>query len=353
MGISNDIISFLFVYKKLNLPGLGLLELIRNPARRNAAKNKIIGPGYSIEFHTDKYDEKIFNNFVNFLSSKHNISLKKAENTIRKYSLELLNNIANFGSASIDNLGIFTGKNGKFHFELSPVLAEIIKESYPDYSLPYIKREKKEVISSTGSVTTEKQNKASSEKNWIFPFIILTISSIIFVCMIYCFSNLLSDNNSKQIVSDTTNTASGKIFTPDTSEEFPFEEVQDTTEQSQGTTAENADTLNTADKDLNTDTSTAEIPEKVTLEELIKMAPELRKKYEKSCIIITGSFIRKSNASRMISRLQKDGFTPYSEKYGRFHRTGVIFDCNKKPLKSFLKELRQSIDRDSWILKWK
>ncbi len=340
MDLTNDIISFLFTYRRLNLPGLGLLELIKTSAKRNVAKNKIIGPEFNLKFYDNKYDNKIFQDFILFISSKHKISIRKSENKIRKYSLELLNNIANYGSATIDNLGSFSRKNDKLHFELSPVLSEIIKESYPDYSLPFIKREiektKPPVVAPVYG-----NKKVASNKNWIFPFIILTISSIILVCMIYCFSNLLKTGTGKVIVEDTTKISSGKTIPQDTSGEFPFEEEIPSNESS--------DSLNTENTDQKTDT----IPEKISLEELIKMAPELRKKYEKTCIIITGSFIRKYNAGRMIKRLKKDGFTPYSERYGRFHRTGVLFDCNKKPLREFLDELRHSIDKESWVLKWK
>ena len=351
MDLTNDIISFLFTYRKLNLPGLGLLELIKTSAKRNVAKNKIIGPEFYLEFHDNEYDKKILSDLIKLISSKHKISTKKAEDEIQKLSLNLLNNIANFGSASIDNLGTFSRKNDNLHFELSPVLAEIIKESYPDYSLPYIKREKKEDTDIPVMTPVYDRRKASSNKNWIFPFIILTISSIILVCMIYCFSNLMRTDTQKQIVSDTTKISSGKIISQDTSDEFPFEEeVSDSSIKLQEIPSnESSDSVNTENTDQETDT----IPEKISLEELIKMAPELRTKYEKTCIIITGSFIRKYNARRMIKRLKKDGFTPYSERYGRFHRTGVLFDCNKKPLRVFLKELRQTIDKDSWILKWK
>ncbi len=350
MDLTNDIISFLFTYRKLNLPGLGLLELIKTSAKRNIAKNKIIGPEFNLKFYDNKYDNDIFENFISFISSKYNISTRKSEDKIRKYSLELLNNIANYGSATIDNLGSFSRKNDKLHFELSPVLSEIIKESYPDYSLPFIKREIEKTKTPVVAPVYDNK-KVSSNNNWIFPFIILTISSIIIVCMIYCFSNLLNPDTGKVMVKDTTNSNESKTIPQDTSEAFPFEkEVPDSIIKSQEIPSnESSDSLNTEKTDQKTDT----IPEKISLEELIKMAPELRTKYEKTCIIITGSFIRKYNARRMIKRLKKDGFSPYSERYGRFHRTGVLFDCNKKPLREFLDELRHSVDKESWVLKWK
>ncbi len=350
MDLTNDIISFLFSYRKLNLPGLGLLVLIKTPAKRNVAKNKILGPDFYLEFHDNQYDERIFSDFVNYLSSKHKISFKKAENIFRKYSLELLNNIANFGSAAIDNLGAFSRKKNKLHFELSPVLAEIIKESYPDYSLPYIKRKEKKNIPPP-VVKPYNTGKNTSSTNWIFPFFILTISSIVIACMIYCFSNLMREKTDKHLVADSIKSSTNKIMPPDSSEEFIFGNENSVTDTQQSGKISNTGLINQDSVKLNQKTDT--IPVKITLEKLIKMAPELRSEYEKTCIIITGSFIKKYNARRMIKRLQKAGFSPYSERYGKFHRTGVVFDCNKKPLRVFLKELRQSIDKDSWVLKWK
>ncbi len=369
----------------MNLPGLGTLELTKLPAKRDFKRNKINAPEYHIKFYDNEFDNQANLYFVEYLTSKHKLSVKKAENLIGKYSLDILNNIANYGSASIINLGTFSRKNDKLIFEFSQVLTEIINQSYPDYPLLHIKRTEKKNTPPTINLTNS--SKETKESHWILPFFVLTATSIIIICMIYCFSNLFNDNNSgnlKNNISDTMHTAvidtGNTSFTDDSSEttaqaqnqtqnaqkdtnisitsnedtamqEFPVEE-NDSGSMIKTDESLPADSVYTVDKSSSAGTGEPVI-KKITLEELISMAPELRKKYEKSCIIITGSFIKKYNAKRMVRRLVLEGFTPYSERYGRFHRTGVIFDCDKRPLRVFLNELRQTIDKESWVLKWK
>lgn len=71
----------------------------------------------------------------------------------------------------------------------------------------------------------------------------------------------------------------------------------------------------------------------------------------KTCVIIVGSFLKKSNAIRMQEKVSEDGYQVYTELYGDFNRVGIQFDCFHQKLEEVLEELKQKYHPDSWILK--
>ncbi len=354
MDITNDIISFIFSEKQLSLPGLGVLALSKKTAHRSPTKTKIYGPKFTIDFDDSISNEAINDRFYQFVAIKHNKSKNRVKDELNKYSVEILNNLANFNSAQIKNLGIFKRVDDKIQFEFSPIFNDLIRESYPDFPLLLIDRktddkdEKSVQIAIPNEKITQKTKSHTKKQGWFFPLIVLTLLSLGFVCLMYCLSNILpanknNDINQKKqnnIITDTT--LNEKVHIKHLSESNDTQKAQTLKEMpdnSQNSTKSSEEEI----KNL----------EKISLEELINLGPELKSNYTKSCIIIVGSFKRKSNSSRMKLRLLKDKFTPYVEKYGKFYRTGVVFDCDKKPLYTFLKELRNSIDKGSWVLKYK
>jgi len=71
----------------------------------------------------------------------------------------------------------------------------------------------------------------------------------------------------------------------------------------------------------------------------------------KTCVIIVGSFIKKNNAIRMEQKVVHDGYTSFTEEYGKFNRVGIQFDCMQRNLEEVLAKLKQKYHPDSWILK--
>ncbi|MBK7232619.1 MAG: hypothetical protein IPH93_10235 [Saprospiraceae bacterium] len=71
----------------------------------------------------------------------------------------------------------------------------------------------------------------------------------------------------------------------------------------------------------------------------------------KTCVIIVGSFIKKNNAIRLEKKVVHDGYTSFTEEFGKFNRVGIQFDCMQRNLEEVLAELKQKYHPDSWILK--
>lgn len=365
MDLTNDIISYIFTEKQLSLPGLGTLYLKQSSASRSPSKRKIYGPKFDIQLEDTEYDSGINGAFYQYVANKNKKSINQIEDEVHKYSISLLNDLANYGKANINNLGFFKRANNKLQFEFSPVFQELLGESYPDLPLLLIDRkenkenivtksEKSQDITAIDGVRNKKHNKPG----WIFPLIVLTLLSLGFVCLMYCLSEVIPGDNTYKEHSNKKNStliATGK----DTTKK---EKQTDTTAiakpidtvKSQIQKQRKPENVKNDRRIVNPVTTVQERNlEKIPLAKLIDMSDSLKKSFDKSCIIIVGSFKRKSNSIRMKNRLVRSKFTPYVEKYGKFYRTGVVFDCNEKPLYEFLEELRSSIDKNSWVLKYK
>ena len=364
--------------EKVVFPGLGVLSVEQTSARSNPAKNKLLAPRYLLTFDSDGYDEKSYKLFIEYLATKYKTGKKKAAEQFEKYSLRLVNSIANFGKAEIENLGTFKRDNGKVVFEVSPLFKEILREGYFDIPLVYIDRNDEKAANTfagakvSASRTVASKRSGGKRRDWIFPLFILVAISLVFICLVNCLSAALPDADGDAAAGSRVETqvagmtSGGKtqdasqnamdedsIFLPANSGDTAIGSGPDGEDIDDGSKSQpsglQADTSAPHD---NLPLKKDEL-EKISLDELINLAPELQKAFNKSCIIITGSFVRKSNATRMIKLLIKKGYTPYSEKYGRFHRTGVVFDCEKNSLYDFLNTLRKDIDKQSWVLKWK
>jgi len=360
MDITNDIISFIFTEKQLSLPGLGMLRLSKSSAYRSPARTKIYGPKFNIELQDSEYDKAINEKFYQYVANKHKKSVRKVEDEVNKFSIGILNDLANFNSAQIENLGSFKRVNDKIQFEFSPLFNDLLKESYPDFPLLSIDRKQnlskdistQDVVTPTPPVSPRKAG-TNGKPGWIFPLIVLTLLSLGFVCLMYCLSGVFPDNK----VERNSNIEKPAVITPDSQGKKTTEKpnkVLDTASQIIGSNVTNqnhSENSSSTDSDINQ--KDLDNLDKISLEELIDLGSDLKSNFNKSCIIIVGSFKRKSNSIRMKNRLLKDNFVPYVEKYGKFYRTGVVFDCDKKPLFKFLEELRNSIDKESWVLKYK
>ncbi len=86
------------------------------------------------------------------------------------------------------------------------------------------------------------------------------------------------------------------------------------------------------------------LPENVTeLDKIVR---------NKTCVIIIGSFVKKSNADRLAKRVRADGYRLYRAPYKEYTRIGIRFDCMARNLQDVLSELKARYDPQAWILKY-
>jgi cell division septation protein DedD len=75
------------------------------------------------------------------------------------------------------------------------------------------------------------------------------------------------------------------------------------------------------------------------------------KAFDGECIIIVGSFSRKSNADRMMKRVSEAGYKAYLGRNNGMVRVGMTFECNREDLTDSMKSMRGKFTKDAWYLK--
>lgn len=72
--------------------------------------------------------------------------------------------------------------------------------------------------------------------------------------------------------------------------------------------------------------------------------------YIKKCVIITGAFKSTKYRDLMIERLRANGYDIFSEKKGKLTRVGIQFECHEKDLEKYLQAIRDTLDKEAWYL---
>ena len=75
------------------------------------------------------------------------------------------------------------------------------------------------------------------------------------------------------------------------------------------------------------------------------------KSFDGECIIIVGSFSRKSNAERMMKKVSEAGYKTYLGRNNGMVRVGMTFECNTEDLTDSMKSMRGKFTKDAWYLK--
>lgn len=98
--------------------------------------------------------------------------------------------------------------------------------------------------------------------------------------------------------------------------------------------------------------------EEVDMEDYLKDKPKLQKyaKYltkeivDTGCVIVVGTFNKSRNVIKMKDKLRRAGLSPYTEVHKGMTRVGVIFPCEEHDLEGYIDTLRRSFDNNAWYL---
>lgn len=356
MDLNNDIIAYLFSESRISFPGFGTLILVREGAKVNPAKNKIIGEKYKTVFLYDEYYHENVKSFVNFIKNKYKLDEKAAENTFHKYSLDLLNNFTSSDTAEINGLGTFKKQNGIYSFQLSSTINELAENAYPDYPLLLMEKPVQEIPLETASIPDVLVQEAVIKKSGKSKSFYITLFSLIFVasilCLIFCVLNLKdnkSENKISPVVQDTTEIANN----PDSTE---FAEDDD---MSVFMDSANVETPNIAENSKN-EISKPDVKPNVskTLKNTVSKefsvnlenSGDLKNYYPRTCIIISGSFRSRTNAINLFKKIVKNGFEPFAEYSSGMYRVGSIANMDTTSPEDHLIKMQNSIEKNSWIL---
>lgn len=355
MDLSKDIIAYLFSESRISFSGFGTLILIREGAKINPAKNKIIGQKYNTVFLYNEYFEENIKGFVNFIKNKYKLDTITAENDFQKYSLDLLNSFTSSDEAEIHGLGIFRKQNGNYSFQLSSIIDELASNAFPDYPLLLMEKPKQEItteITSISEVSVKEPEIKKSGKSkgfYISLFSLILIGGII--CFIFCIKNL--KNKESADVINSLNQDSTEIVNID-STEFSVEDdmsvFMDSSENKNSVVVENIDNEKLKPESKKNIGKPAETIVTAEFDINIRNSKKLKSFYPNTCIIISGSFKSKTNAKKLFKRIEKNGFLPYAEFYNNMYRVGSIANIDVISPEDHLLRMQNSIERNSWVL---
>lgn len=356
MDLTKDIIAYLFSEDRISFPGFGTLILVREGAKINPAKNKIIGEKYKTVFLYDEYYNESTKGFVNFIKNKYKLDEKTAENTFQKYSLNLLNNFTSSDSAEINGLGTFIKQNGNYSFQLSSIINELASNAFPDYPLLLMDKpvkENAEEISAIPEVLVHEPGIKKSTKSKRF---YITLFSLIFVGGILCFIFCIHNLNNKQFGDDLTSVNQDTteiVNNSDTSvltEEDDMSVFMDSAETKSPKVAENEED----EKSKPESKPNFNNPPKTNISKdfyiNLQNSTNLKRFYSKTCIVISGSFKSKTNALKLFKKIVKNGFEPYVEFHSGMYRVGSIANMDAISPEDHLISMQNSIEQNSWIL---
>jgi hypothetical protein len=183
--------KYFIINRKLNLPGIGVLEIHRRPATLDFARKAFAPPGARIDFSAvnSAADQKFFS----FLSAEQNIEEVEAATRFEVLVQELKDNLQVNGKADLPGLGTLI-RNEPGSVQFTPLLQEpgFLREVSIEPTVPAIVEEPSTIIEpapkeiEVHETMNEGDEEAAVEKsNWAVYAIIIALLSIAAIVYYY------------------------------------------------------------------------------------------------------------------------------------------------------------------------
>lgn len=401
----SEIVSkYLFTYGSVAVPGIGTFSISDSSSGFKLESNILTPPTKMVGFSEEVIDE---DGLVKYLKNNHGYSRKDAEKKISEYSKKFLNDLLNYGVATIPGIGQLSKyANGEIIFE--PAKEFLITSNY---MLPELKLTP---LSSAPVVEkptiTEIPPTLAPKAKPIIPQVAVPTAA---TAAAFLGSTEKTDApQTKPVTQEAKVPPQPKVVTPDAKpstltpiekpepvkpkpivkkEPIVSEPVKSTPapiyyEEDKGFFAEwkwllltilgliglsilcykcydkyvagdgssVSDKITEAKNAITGKTSEAE----VDIEDYLKDKPKLQKyaKYltkeivDTGCVIVVGTFKKSRNVIKMKDKLRRAGLSPYAEVHKGMTRVGVIFPCQDHDLEGYIDTLRRSFDRNAWYL---
>jgi nucleoid DNA-binding protein len=356
MDLNKDIIAYLFSESRISFPGFGTLILVREGAKINPAKNKLVGEKYKTVFLYDEYYNNNIKSFVNFIKNKYKLDGKAAENAFRKYSLDLLNSFSSSDSAEISGLGTFRKQNGNFSFQLFSIINELASNAFPDYPLLLMEKPMHENAPEITSTPDLFVQEPVIKNHWKSKSFYITLFSLIFIgailCFIFCILNLKNKESRGETISLNQDT-SEIVNNLDSSVQTEVDDLSvfmDSADSEASNIVENIEDEISKQEPKTKVSKPANSYVSKDFDMNIRNSRKLKSFYSNTCIIISGSFKSKANAKKLFKKIIKNGFEPYAESHNEMYRVGSIANMDAIKPEDHLIRMQNSIEQNSWIL---
>ena len=202
INIGHSISEFLKFENQVSIPGLGSFRLQPSQQSFQLGDGAIHPPFTKITFSEETRSDQ---RFPEFIKRKYQISKKKAEKAIKRFSTRILNNLLNLGRATINGLGHLEHNENR-HVVFFPQPEAFAHENYglPEITISPITRsfeEKRQKFAvtpqSTSAVIASEQLKVNRKE--VFPPIFLFL---IIIILLFLLAWWFVNQNSPQKVTD-------------------------------------------------------------------------------------------------------------------------------------------------------
>jgi hypothetical protein len=190
--------KYFIINRRLNLPGIGVLEIRRLPASLDFTRKAFTPPGTRIDFSAGKSvaDKKFFS----FLSGEQNIEEVEAAKRFDVFVQELKDNLQVNGHADLPGLGTLTRKEaGGVHFDPVLQVPSFFQEMSIDRSVPGVVGKSPGIIEPPPkeievqpAIEEEREDAEVEKSNWRVYAIIIALLSIAAIVYYYTVNGSLN-----------------------------------------------------------------------------------------------------------------------------------------------------------------
>jgi hypothetical protein len=325
------------------LPGIGSISMIQSPSYFTHGKTKLHPPKLNFEYSEEKLENV---DLVQLIAFSEDISAKEAENSVHKYAEKILNDCLNYESALIPGVGYLNKEENTF--ELFPRESLLLK------SLQGLQPIKVEPIRKlTGEILPETATTIKSSGDWITYLGALLLGAFMILSYHYLVDPLgtiqpsnteLSKRNIEKEQNPTSNILEKEQKVNQGQESEPVD-LKLLVPNNQDSVAKQDNLRSTSELGI------IQQPTKERKQTQDTSGISIAKpKKDQKCIILVGVYNRPIEALVMVDRIKAKGFEPFRDVKFDANRVGVQFNCAEENLEEVLKNVKEKINKDAYVL---
>ncbi len=325
IDVGASISELLYVHQAVTIPGLGAFVSSYKPANIDQVEGKIAPPSKQIQFNKNLLiDDGLL---VKQLREQYRLSYGEAMRAVDDYAKEVKGKIENREIVTFPKVGRLY-KDYEQNYQFLPDETNFNTDSYGLPTLEYypvVRTSQEKVLAAAAANITAAKN--LQQKSWLQRNLLLvsSLSAFVIAGSVYL---LLQNPKSEPITEEET--ISSIPVSPKRYNVSPSE--------NDGATAGVEEVNDRSIADAEADDSDSEA---ATL-----------KPGTKSAIITIGTFSKPDNVERLIKKIYKAGYEPFTEKVGKNTRVGVQLKYdNTSELNNIVKEISAAFDTKAVIHK--
>jgi len=371
--------------RKVHVPGIGTFSLVQSSAIFNNDNTDLSPPELNVSFEDSESNDE---SLLKYILDTGQLSEAKARKRIEQYTESAFNKLLNVDSFLIEGVGLIFKRENKEKVEFESNVSQLTSE-FDDLKVLHLTPISR-IAEMNSLVKSEEVNPKIEETTWFWPRIILLALLIIAFWFLgkHFYDNHYNqpDKENSELIDPEVIDVEDKSTLAESSEqelEQRYEEIDelinpsnddDDDDDAGKNTAKLENKFNEIEEKEKTNPKkvitkedaspkselSIEIPVDVAdskgIDEIDKEDSTPQNKFATiipksgECIIIVGSFMKSLNAIKMISLLERKGYTVYQSEYKGYSRIGLKYECIDKDLEEYLHAIRKNISKKAWYL---